>query len=71
MIIRNVFGDRNRNTPKMILAVKSKGFHDFLVLLLGDAGSREKGKFMTTGEYSRLRHHFSKGHFKSCTNMLF
>lgn len=39
-------------------------------MLLGDAGSHEKGKFMTTGEYSRLKHHFSKGHFKSCTDML-
>lgn len=25
---------------------------------------------MSTGEYSRLQHNFSKGHFQSCTDML-
>lgn len=40
-----------------------------VVLLLDDVGSRGKGKFLMMGKYSRIQHHFSKGHSKRCTGM--
>lgn len=33
-----------------------------VVMLLDDVGSRGKGKFLMMGKYSRIQHHFSKGH---------
>lgn len=39
-------------------------------LLLDDGGSRGKGKSVMMGEYSRIQHHFSKGHSERCTDML-
>lgn len=41
-----------------------------VVMLLADVGSRGKGKFLMMGKYSRIQHHFSKGHSKGCTDML-
>lgn len=38
-----------------------------VVMLLDGVGSRGKGKFLMMGKYSRIQHHFSKGHSKRCT----
>lgn len=40
-----------------------------VVMLLDDVGSRGKGKFLLMGKYSRIQHHFLKGHSERCTDM--
>lgn len=40
-----------------------------VVMLLDDVGSRGKGKFLLMGKYSRIQHHFLKGHSKRCTDI--